>query len=59
MRIGELLVQNGVLTQPQVDRAVAEQQESGEPFDVVCERLFGVHPKVVEGALGRAVRPAR
>lgn len=50
MRIGELLVQNGVLTQPQVDRAVAEQQESGEPFGVVCERLFGVHPKVVEGA---------
>ncbi len=50
MRIGELLVQNGILTQSQVDRAVVEQKESGEPFGVVCERLFGVHPKVVEGA---------
>ncbi len=50
MRIGEVLVQNGILTQSQVDRAVAEQRESNEPFGVVCERLFGVHPKVVEGA---------
>ncbi len=50
MRIGELLVHHGVLTQRQVDLAVAEQRESGEPFGVVCERLFGVHPKVVEGA---------
>lgn len=50
MKIGELLVQNGILTQGQVDRAAAEQVASGEPFGVVCERLFGVHPKVVEGA---------
>ncbi len=50
MKIGELLVQNRVLSQEQVDRAVAEQVASGEPFGSVCERLFGVHPKVVEGA---------
>ncbi|MBL9148768.1 MAG: hypothetical protein JNM94_08765 [Phycisphaerae bacterium] len=50
MRIGELLVRQGMLTQGQVDRALAEQRHTGEPFGVVCERLFGVAPKVIEGA---------
>lgn len=50
MKIGEMLVRNKILSQAEVDRAVAEQRESSEPFGVVCERLFGVHPKVVEGA---------
>ncbi|MFO0828542.1 MAG: hypothetical protein U0572_10400 [Phycisphaerales bacterium] len=50
MRIGELLVRQGVLSQGQVERALAEQRHSGEPFGVVCERLFGIAPKLVEGA---------
>ncbi len=44
------MIQQGILTQHQVELAVAEQRLSGEPFGVACERLFGLHPKVVEGA---------
>jgi hypothetical protein len=50
MRIGEILIEQGVLTRDQVERALAAQRESSEPFGIVCERLFGLHPKVVEGA---------
>ena len=49
MRIGEILVRQGTLSQGQVDRALTEQRHTGEPFGVVCERLFGVSPKLVEG----------
>ncbi|MDZ4832135.1 MAG: hypothetical protein SGJ09_18320 [Phycisphaerae bacterium] len=49
MRIGEILVRQGTLSRGQVDRALIEQRHSSEPFGVVCERLFGLSPKIVEG----------
>jgi hypothetical protein len=53
MRIGTLLVDQGVLTQAQVDAALAVQRETSEPFGSVCERLFGIAPDVIEGAWAR------
>lgn len=53
MRIGALLVDQGVLTQAQVDAALAAQRETSEPFGSVCERLFGIAPDVIEGAWAR------
>lgn len=50
MRIGELLVGQGVLTEEQVERVLEEQAKRTEPFGSICERLFDVAPDVVEDA---------
>lgn len=50
MRLGELLVQVGVLTATQIDHILSVQRETGEPFGVLCERLAGVDPVAVEEA---------
>lgn len=50
MRIGELLVRQGVLTESEVEVVLEEQMRRTEPFGSICERLFGVAPEVVEDA---------
>ncbi len=50
LRLGHLLVRNGILESSQVDRALREQERTGEPFGATCERLFGVDPRQVEQA---------
>ena len=50
MRIGELLVRQGILTEAQVERVLEEQARRTEPFGAICERLFGVAPELVEDA---------
>lgn len=50
VRIGELLVHAGVLTDMQVRELLARQRACGEPFGALSERLFGVHPRAVEDA---------
>ena len=49
-RLGQLLVRKNVLNARQVDRALAEQNRTGAPFGLICERLFDVDPRVVERA---------
>ena len=49
-RLGEILVEAGVLTQAQVQRVLACQHESHEPFGLLCERLFKIDPTVIEAA---------
>lgn len=49
-RLGQLLVDAGVLTNAQVEATLAHQQESGEPFGLICEREFGVSPIAIEEA---------
>ena len=44
-RLGQLLVESGVLDTQQVDRIVAQQQATGEPFGRLAGRLFGVVPQ--------------
>ena len=48
MRIGELLVRQGVLTPSQVEQVLAEQARCALPFGAICEQLFGVSPEIVE-----------
>ena len=48
--IGELLVQQGVLTERQVSHILSVQKASHRPFGDLAERLFGVDPKLVEDA---------
>ncbi|HWB18942.1 MAG TPA: hypothetical protein VG711_01480 [Phycisphaerales bacterium] len=64
LRLGQVLVEQGVLTEQQVDAVMAEQSQTGEPFGVLCEQLFDIDPSVIEEAwaeqystLTRRVRP--
>ena len=50
IRIGELLVEQGVLSDVQVEHILKVQKESGRPFGDLAERLFGIDPKAVEDA---------
>lgn len=50
IRIGQLLVEQGVLSDIQVEHILKVQKESGRPFGDLAERLFGISPKAVEDA---------
>ncbi len=50
VRIGEVMVQNGLLTPDQVKIILKEQQELQRPFGELAERLFNVGERDVERA---------
>jgi hypothetical protein len=50
IRIGELLVEHGVLTEEQVQLILEEQRRCSRPFGDLAERMFGVAPKAIEDA---------
>ena len=50
IQIGQLLVEQGVLTQAQVDHIVKVQRISQRPFGDLAERLYGINPRAVEDA---------
>jgi hypothetical protein len=49
-RLGQVLVERGVLDQAQVEAVLERQRVTGEPFGLICERQFHVHPEEVERA---------
>lgn len=50
MRLGDLLVRQGVLTETQRDEIVNFQRTHKRPFGELAETLFGVAPEAVEQA---------
>lgn len=50
IQIGQLLVEQGVLTQEQVEHILAVQRSTSRPFGDLAERLYGVDPRAVEDA---------
>lgn len=50
LKIGEILVEQGVLTAAQVEAILAEQRSSLRPFGDLAERMFGVSASAVEEA---------
>ena len=48
--IGQLLVEQGVLTEAQVRHILQVQKMSHRPFGDLAERLYGIQPKAVEDA---------
>lgn len=50
IRIGQLLVEQGVLSDVQVEHILKVQKQSGRPFGDLAERLFGISPKAIEDA---------
>src|SRR4051812_28050142 len=48
-RLGEVLVQHGVVTPQQLEVALAEQQESGRPLgEIIVDRGFAPGPMVAQ-----------
>lgn len=50
LRIGDVLVRAGVLSEFERDAIVREQAQAGKPFGLLAEELFGVEPKRIEQA---------
>jgi hypothetical protein len=50
IQIGQLLVEQGVLTELQVQRILHEQKKTHRPFGDLAERIYGISPKAVEDA---------
>jgi hypothetical protein len=50
IRLGDLLVRKGVLTDPQRQSALEYQRLTGRPFGEIVERLYKVSPAAVEDA---------
>ena len=50
IQIGELLMEQGVLTPRQVEHILRVQKESHRPFGDLAERLYGISPQAVEDA---------
>ena len=50
MRLGDLLVERGVLTGAQRDAVLEHQRVSGRPFGLLAEEMHGVDPRDVERA---------
>lgn len=50
LRIGEILVARGVLSDDQRQQVLETQQVVGRPFGDLAERLFGIRPEQVEDA---------
>ena len=50
MRLGDILVRQGVLNSKQVEEALGAQERTGVPFGLACEELFGTDPRLIEQA---------
>ena len=50
IQIGQLLVEQGVLSRAQVQHILKVQKMSHRPFGDLAERLYGINPKAVEDA---------
>ena len=50
IRLGEILVEQGLLTPVQVGQVLKQQKRGGRPFGVLAERMFGVDPQDIERA---------
>lgn len=50
VRLGEILIEQGALSQRQVQAILKEQQETHRPFGLICEQMFGIDPAIVEDA---------
>lgn len=50
IRIGELLVEQGILTPKQVEHILFVQKRAQRPFGDLAEKLYGIDPKAIEDA---------
>lgn len=50
IRLGTILVQRGILDEHQVQRILHAQQQGGQPFGLLCEKLYDISPAKIESA---------
>jgi Type II secretion system (T2SS), protein E, N-terminal domain len=50
IRLGEIMVEQHLLTQSEVQQILSVQKKQGRPFGVLAEQLFGLNPRAVETA---------
>jgi hypothetical protein len=50
IQIGQLLIEQGVLSQAQVEHILKIQKMSHRPFGDLAERLYGINPRAIEDA---------
>jgi hypothetical protein len=50
IQIGQLLVEQGVLTESEVAHIIKVQKHCNRPFGDLAERLYGINPRAVEDA---------
>jgi len=50
VRLGDLLVQRGAISEDQRDAILEHQRRHPRPFGLLAEQMFGVSPRVVENA---------
>lgn len=50
IRIGEILIEQGILSERQVAHILNVQRSVGRPFGDLAERLYGIDPQAVEDA---------
>jgi hypothetical protein len=50
IQIGQLLVEQGALTESQVQHILKVQRLSHRPFGDLAERLYGINPRAIEDA---------
>jgi hypothetical protein len=48
LRMGELLVSRRLLTEHQLESILRRQTQSGKPFGVLAEEMYGIDPQVIE-----------
>ncbi len=53
VRLGQILIEAGVLAPDQVARILLVQEQTGEPLGLLAERLFSVDPTAIEEAWAR------
>ena len=50
IHIGQLLIEQGVLTESEVSHILKVQKHCNRPFGDLAERLYGINPRAVEDA---------
>jgi hypothetical protein len=50
IQIGQLLVEQGVLSERQVQHILSVQKQNHRPFGDLAERMYGIDPKAIEDA---------
>lgn len=56
IRLGELLIEQNVLTREQVRTILEEQKETRRPFGLLAETMFGISPQQIERAWAEQYR---
>ncbi len=50
LKLGEILVRRGVLTEDECQQILERQKETSRPFGLIAEELFSVPPRVLQDA---------